>query len=761
MSRPKAIPPPTREEFQRRAALLSRKWFDALESGAKPDFDYKKAMDALAFEAKLAGINPDDALDHRSESQRITDAIEALAEMENGDSILELTTRELDAIRRQIIDTVDEMERQIDRERNREEAVLHMGKVQTLRKWISLLETAILVQEWARDKIPPRDDYGKTRDPLREYAWEAARPIRFMLYVGRSQNADAKTDNPADAIFDVEPPLVCMARTLWEAERAVSYENGRIYLDQGHWDGIMWIVQPGLGKSEFMQHVAGLAIVDNPYEQIPFIHAIEKEAQDMLEYVSNMFDSEQSVGRRVRALFPEVPRVKGKPSREKMRLDLPHRTKSPTLSAHGIKTSRSGRNASKMFFDDIVDQREVQQETVREEVFRRVNGTWLSRLRAGKGGKRGFHYTACTLWHPNDANARRLRMAAAGKTRVKVCIIPTGGPTGGPNVLGRHMHAFQPVAPRRWPERRLRAIYREWNDPALFSAAFQCNPVSEGSRIIRKLRFYDPEDTIEAGQGVPFRQRTHQRFLAAATKRLSFDPAATHSDTSDRAAMLYVGDGSIIKETPGADGFRNVSTERRIRILDAKQFRATQHELVDIGLVYSRSVDVDVVHVETRSGFHATADQFVRECPGIDLIRHDPQNKKKGIRLRASAPMLEDGNEGVRACVEFPGRWNDEKGCLEPDPKFDWLYDQILNFGMSTHGDHAVDALTQVLIFLAPEMGIATGALTQLLKKNEETAGEARDERLAAYHRRLLSGELTDRNDDEETIQCMMQPWYN
>src|SRR5690606_27760932 len=118
-------------------------------------------------------------------------------------------------------------------------------------------------------------------------------------------------------------------------------------------------------------------------------------------------------------------------------------------------------------------------------------------------------------------------------------------------------------------------------------------------------------------------------------RRLSIDPSATNSEKSDKAGVVYLGEGFVTwRDKNGV-----VHEEKRIRILDAFEIRANQSEIVEHARTYTRDHPTDYVHIETRAAFHATAELWQSRW-GTDVIRHDPTNQKKGVRLKSCAPML-------------------------------------------------------------------------------------------------------------------------
>ena len=387
--------------------------------------------------------------------------------------------------------------------------------------------------------------------------------------------------------------------------------------------------------------------------------------------------------------------------------------KQPTVMAFGIRSKISGANASWIWFDDPVDQREVDSETDRDRTDRVIQGTWMTRLRGTKGT---FHLTTTTLWHPDDANMRRIKLAREKKVWIYVSHQWCGGPTWYPSYGDRRY--FGPLWPEMYPEEFLRKKYHAMRSPSLYAACYGSDPRTDSDKLVRKLRYYDPHT------------KEHQELLQSGLSKfyISVDPAATVRETSDPAGLLYAVWGDVTSKTQTETG---VDVKRRpvVRILDARQFKATQTDLADEIALYSATQRVDHVIVETTAAFNATR-ELLQELHGIPSIGMPPtQNKSKGVRLRAVSVMMEDANTGPDVpppVVEFPGVLN-EKGEIVPDPRYDWFFRQIVDFGTGV-SDHALDALTQLLILLGPEAGVGTGLVTEHIQ--QEMTRDSRVSRL-------------------------------
>lgn len=575
-----------------------------------------------------------------------------------------------------------------------------------------------------------------------------------MIYVGRSSLSTGLGEGGASSVFKIGFHHAKIAVDIWRAETGthIGMPMGED-LDPYHpepvikkgafqCDGAIVICPPSHGKTEEASHWCARRISENPYEQGWVVHAQAKQAENILGYVSNYFDITTAQGRRNRALFPSVPYVFKKRNNRVFWLDLPHKTKQPTMSAAGVRAKVSGSDASFILFDDPVDQRETEQDAERERTYSLMQGTWLTRLRGqkGKGDKRGtFHLTTTTLWHPDDANCRRIALAKEKQdTSAFLPLLVSRQGCGGPNSVP----PFKPLWPEMYGQQYLRRKYAEMRSPTLYSAAYMSDPVAEARKIIRKIRLYDPAHP------------DHARFLQIAKFYLSLDPAATNREGADKAGIVYGGLGELAWEEISDDGTQVMSTEMRFRVLDAHQIHATQSELVEHAFGLCLVNKVDHVVAETRSGYVAVAEMF-ENMHGIKPIRIDPGNKSKEIRLRSAAPMLEDGNSdsGLRAVVEFPGK-RDETGKIVPDEKFHFLYDQILNFGFCSD-DHCVDAVTQVVNYLASDLGVGRGIASRIAQQQVERAIDHRLRSITSKWLKSGGGDKPVQLEDAEWVASL------
>lgn len=704
------LPPQTLDgapnpEFYRQAySKVLELTFREISTGERVPFNADSVIQMIDRMAKAAGFDPRVLQDRRTDAQKIIELFRDIRD--DPDSIFAQAAEKIDAV-------LEAKELQID---NADKGCLSYieGRVNNShddeppdllpKAWRSRLERIRRLRDRAKNPIPKWKFDGlalSNGDPKRQW-FAAAWPLRMMVYCGRSNMPERVNSDPARAVYSIAKHHCKMACDVWEARMGVRYgppkdnPHGNPTVNYGEvpYEGCILVCPPGHGKTECGRFIVFSFYGENPTTQTLLAHAQAKEAEKNLGYLASLFSTENPVGRRAVSLFGMLHEQANANS---FRLSLPTRLRQPSGWAGGVKAKVSGANASLIWGDDIVDQKEAEQETERQRTLDLFNGSWLTRLR----GKKNFLLITQTLWHKSDAVATYIQLARDKRAMYRVSIQKCGGPKTHP--------PFKPLWDEVYPASKLRSIYDRMRNPALYSAAYMSNPVSEESRLIKKLRLYNPAS------------KEHAAFMGGATKYMSLDPAATRGERSDRAGVLYAGLGQIVVQSH--DGDRMISrSESRLRLISADSIPATQSDLVQHVVNLCQYQTVDYVMVESRSGYHGTGDMF-ENYHGIDVIRLDPGNRNKEERLRAAAPAIEDANAdlGLRAVVEFPGvPAHDRNGqvimlesgepLLKLDPRFHQLSEEVLDFGVCATDDQ-VDALTQMCNRLAPDLGIGSGGI--------------------------------------------------
>jgi len=663
------------EHYRIRIARVNWICDRAVASGEDVPFRADAYVARILAEAKVAGMSESSVADLRTPFERtsdfldkITEAHERILEYDAEQMIddLEATFAHIDKVCEDALETrVGAFRQRVDDARERE------GKAfRGLLKRVSKLQAKIRDPQWNKKNRPAIVD----TDEDRNFARDAGRVLRFMVYVRRPP--EGKTTN---GLFDIGTHHGIMAFDLALAKERAFVSAAGLSYGVTQCEGIIEVVPPGHGKTEMGVAEHSLALCDNSSLRILVGHAQKEKAADLVKAMRATIGLDTPEGRRARALFPKLPMfARFGNNATTITFLLKNHNKQPAVRGYGIQSKISGSDADRIWFDDQVDQNEVANESERNRTFDTINGTWMRRLRRGTKGAKGertFHYTTTTLWHHDDANARRIALAKAGKAEVLVSVQRAGGPADN----------FRPLWPEVWPAAALRRVYNEMRNPRLYSACYMANPQPDELRIVGALRFYDPAS------------QDHLEFLANAEYHLSVDPAATDREKSDRAGLAYAAVGDHIESRETGEGRETSSVRRKLRFLDFRQFHATQSMLVEACGNYAEGHRVDMVHVETRSGFQGCAEMFEMRFDWSP-VRHDPKNQKKEIRLRSAAAVL-DGSvkdeNGYVACVEFPGIYN-ESGELVCDPQFEWVVRQILDFGVCPE-DHCLDAITQLV----------------------------------------------------------------
>lgn len=458
-------------------------------------------------------------------------------------------------------------------------------------------------------------------------------------------------------------------------------------------------------NSEFASHYLALEINLRPSTQALYIHAIADKAQEQKAHVARLFTKESAAGRRNTSIWNHQL-DKTDNNKTKMRLKLPERSKSPTVTSTGIMSAQLGADTNIQILDDIVPQSDVDQPTERDRRFKILSGTFGTRQR----GQDTFRVVIGTFWHHDDALSRLWKIGDTSDLYVR-----SRQKTGGPNTSP----PFKPLWPEVFPAQELRRRFDEMNhNISLWSANYMGNPITEEARLIKTLAYFDP-DSVE-----------HMDFMAGARCYVTVDPTATNKEKADKAGLVYVAVGDVQTDYAN-DGNVTTGFMTKARIVDYKEIHVNQVELADTVAQYSMARPVHQVHVETRSGYHATAD-ILQNKYNIEAVRHDPGPKNKEQRLKACAGIIDNSLQGLQALVEFPGVPHTD-GKLGPDEKHKPFYNQFLDFGYAPD-DHCVDAVTQLLNYLLRSgILVAGGSATISVGKFPEQRNPRMAEELDQY----------------------------
>lgn len=662
------------EHYRVRLAHINLVAEAAVKRGGSIPFNVESLTKMIEREASMAGLDATSISDARSEGDKIIAAVNRLLDEGDKDTIFEQTDDDIDLL-------IKEMERVVEGpdmclhliQDNQYTSEMIAEKKTRGKKWLNRLRRVRRLRDLARYPIPPDVNVDKKVSPALYAAWEASHILRYMLYVGRSSTITRPTERGYQShIYRFGRHHARFAVDTWEARTGTLFENHQILIGgRQPYKGVILIAPPGHGKSEFASHYLALEINLRPGTQALYIHAIADKAQEQKAHVARLFTRESSAGRRNTSIWNHQL-DKTDNNKTKMRLKLAERSKSPTVTSTGIMSAQLGADTNIQILDDIVPQSDVDQPTERDRRFKILSGTFGTRQR----GQDTFRVVIGTFWHHDDALSRLWKIGDTSDLYVR-----SRQKTGGPNTSP----PFKPLWPEVFPAQELRRRFDEMNhNISLWSANYMGNPITEEARLIKTLAYYDP-DSMD-----------HMDFMAGAQCYVTVDPTATNKEKADKAGLVYVAVGEVQTDY-AKDGTVTTGFMTKARIVDYKEIHVNQVELADTVAQYSMARPVHQVHVETRSGYHATAD-ILQNKYGIEAVRHDPGPKNKEQRLKACAGIVDNSLAGLQALVEFPGVPHTD-GKLGPDEKHKPFYNQFLDFGYAPD-DHCVDAVTQLLNYL-------------------------------------------------------------
>lgn len=676
----------------------------------------------IADAAEMHGFSAKRLHDFRSPEDKLLDFCDTMmgpggAEelWKVADDTLELA---LDAMRKSVEHTASVIESSRMDPGAKSENDQLIAKLDRGKAWVRRIEAVMRLRQWARHPIPE----GITHEYER-HAWEASHPLRFMIYVGRSSKVHKDSEQDRHGIFQIGRLHGVMAARTWEAWHGVAYTHRGVVKGGASYAGVVLIFPPRHGKTEFAAHWLASRIAQQTMTQSLYLHAQEEVAARVKQYIASSFDGET----RLRALYPHLRLARDNNNATSMRLDLPERPKSPTLTAAGVGANKLGIDTNIQVWDDVVTSADAESSSERDRTDSRLRTVWLSR-QSGKS----FLMVIGQILHQDDALARLLNDAKRSGQYV-VSINGVGGPSTNP--------PFRSIWPEAFPPSELRKLYLRINNPRLWAASYMAQPANDETQVIRKLRYYDHLSD------------EHQAFLRSAVFHVSIDPSATNKSSSDKAGIVYAASGTVgIRR---ADGIYEMVP--RLRILSAKQFHATQSELVNHVASFALQRRVDYVYVETRGGYIATKEMFAERF-GIDAIEIDPGPRSKESRLRACAPAIDDSiviGQQSTAVVEFPGIVGKD-GSVVCDSEFRWLEEQITQFPFHAD-DHCVDAVTQLVNYLvaAGELPLSGSSFSvgQVGAAILGSNGAVRSSRLSRLYDSMRESTPTNGDGNDEDVQ--------
>lgn len=644
------------EWFAESLAILNRFQVDYWNWWGRAWPEYREQVQTLMAMAETCGV---DLKRYAPETMSITDLTRI-------DDALTLTGEQIDKMVEQLNGC----------------ASAALAKLPAVKKksWISSLARIKAMQDLCREEIP-RAVLSAGLDDEQVDAWRLIWPLRFMVYCWRS---DLNQSGGRTVLPDTPDHIVeaCLVTELAQRAR-----------DEGHdVKGALVTIPPRHGKTSFMRARRSLRICKNPWGAFGVVHANDEIAADRVAGVKEWFDDDTPTGKRRAALFPRV-RMHVRKSKAKdalfVTLDgvLSCGEKEGNYRGHGVHAAVQGITLHEIDFDDPVDEKERRERGSRERTNAAFHQTWLSRLT----GKSSFFTLISTCWHPDDVTGGLTKMARSGAMTVALCNLPCGG--------APDFKALWPGA--GYDSRFLRGRFRTLGPP-VYSCIYQNNPDDVTGRKISRLCYYPSRMWSDPS----LRDERWTRFFEDPQTRysLSLDPAGSSNANSNRAGMIYSAFGRLDRVRP--DGIHvRVPT---LVFLQCWSLTLSQHGLADEVLAFygTPGTRVDMVLVETTSGFHATSEELVRRgIPPSKVTSVTPGQGTKVSRLMRYALYIESGD------VMFPGEDTaDEQGTPTLSYGADWerTVDQLLLAGMSDD-DEMIDVIRQQIGEVAHELVAAHG----------------------------------------------------
>lgn len=684
-----------------------------LDGGGKdrpPGFDSGKTIRSLKELAITFGVDFTDIQDNRSELQRAIDLADNLSRMpqavfEEADEVLITIEKAIEAT----IEVGEEyfVERLGAVHKNSEDTGMDPPDPKalwaSLEKWLALMRRIRTVRRLAREPTPAEAFSGPEMYPHRfknERVWEATHALRFMLYVGRS---DLKGDVPADLVFKIGKHIVKACIDVWEAWEQVGFtingilkpgeyefEDDDFPYEGVPYEGVQIMQPPRHSKTSFIRHWLALRIDMDNRTKAAYTHCRGEEARAFLSHVGSVFDLETSTGNRNYVLFPfRLAEFDNKLN--KLRLHNRDPMNAPNLVAAGLTEAAQGKDLNILIGDDLVPQSDQTEIEMRKKHIALWKGTWMTRLEESVGEKTrgGFFILSGYPWHHEDlmwTEAKRAALAARTRgTQGVVCrlsVQPVGGPP-----------KFTPIWKRVWPASALKRKYKAVGS-VIYSANYQLNPNTDEMRIVRRVALYDMDDPMHLDQ-----------FVQEAEMQLSIDPSATAHTKSDKAGLVSLGVGEVSSVHKDAMGAHIEKRRMRVRVYSAREFHAGQADMAETIAEITRARDISVVYIEIAVGLGGPIRDHLENYHGLaNIVECRTHNRNKGQRLMAVASMLEDSNPEFSPIVEFPGRKDDSGELMIVDEGIKQLVNYIVNF-RTTAGHHTLDALTQALAKLSPQLG--------------------------------------------------------
>jgi hypothetical protein len=566
------------------------------------------------------------------------------------------------------------------------------------KRWAKTLRHTRRLQGWCRNEAPTPDRAKKRMHGLEIEAWENTHTLRYMLWTMRSTLL-TKDGMPDLILIPAHLVMACLVVSL--ARR--HHVERRI-------DGVLIQLPPGHFKSWYCIGDRALELNKHAERPAAFLHYVADTAAERYRACRKHFDDNDEVGRRRRALFPEV-----EIDRRKSRSEAKHWLKvdgklmcgeyeEGVLTSYGVHESAQGKGLLELSIDDPSDEKESVQIGTREATNKALEHTWMQRLR----GLHSFFVMICTAWHEDDFASKLIKDIRAGKINVSYYAQACGG----------NPH-FTPICPEICDRRMLR---KKWVrlGPADYARIYQNNPASVESRRITRLHYYDYElwENLDQRKKHP----EWEDFFASAEYYLTVDPSGTEGKRSNLAGAMLAANGRLrITHPTGVPTYMPKLVFVGFISCRASQLHLSD-QIVDTIRGLEREPDAHRIHrvlIESTGGYHATAEHLEERhgFPTNKIVRMPPGVGTKVAKLiKHGAVLLERGD------VLFPGRHTkDERGqtVLEIIPSWSKVGEQLLQAG-TVKDDNLLDCVRQICEELGPRIFKTREAVDDAPKRNEQ-----------------------------------------
>lgn len=384
------------------------------------------------------------------------------------------------------------------------------------KRWAQILRRSAMVQRLCRAEIPPK--YRKMADTRIHEVWKHTHAVRYMLYTMRS------------TLGSMDGKLTFMQAPYHLVQMLMVMSICREHCHSHNVPGVLIQIPPGHAKTTGALADQALDMCKRPWRSCVIVHNVEKMAEHRHTVVAEHFNDETPVGRRRRALFPEISQHKSS-SMYRLFLSKNGEKACPrqegNLSPSGVHARMQGFSADDILFDDPTDQKEGIEASTRERTNSALKETWLPRLR----GKTSFFRYICTAWHPEDFAEQMKKLLVAGQLNIgfygRIC--------GGPDDDIPFMPLWEAAADT---ERLRREYYTKG------PAAYECNP---GDAPILMADFSQKllKDVVVGDEVIGFTDGNTK-----AHSRLTSSTVVANGSRRSKVVELTMESGRVIRCTP-------------------------------------------------------------------------------------------------------------------------------------------------------------------------------------------------------------------